>query len=142
MFCREHLAQVRRDIEAFRKRDVNIVAITSAPPAYCKMFAAEQKLEHPLASDVELKSFRAFGLKKGAVGDILGPKVMAKGLRSFLRGNRLGKPVGDKFQLGGTFVVAPEGKILFAHRSQDATDNPPNAVLFRAIDKYRQEMAG
>lgn len=132
---------MRRDIKSFQKRGANIVAITSAPPGYCKMFAAEQKLEHPLASDVELRSYRAFGLKKGRIRDVLGPKVMVEGLRSALRGNRLGKPVGDKFQLGGTFVVAPGGKILLAHRSQDATDNPPNAALFKALDKYRAKGA-
>jgi hypothetical protein len=37
--------------------------------------------------------------------------------------------------LPGTFVVASDGLIAFAHYNEDSADNPPNEVVMDAVRK-------
>jgi hypothetical protein len=36
-------------------------------------------------------------------------------------------------QRPGTFVVSPEGKVLYAHYHRDSADNPPMSELVAAV---------
>ena len=44
-----------------------------------------------------------------------------------------GRPVGDVAQRPGTFVVSPEGKVLYAHYQKDSSDNAPIGELLAAV---------
>jgi hypothetical protein len=74
-------------------------------------------------ADPERRLFEAFSLGRGSLGQLLGPRVLASGLRATLRGNLSGKPVGDVRQMPGAFVVH-KGRVLWSHASRHAGDQP------------------
>ena len=75
---------------------------------------------------------RAFGLRRGSLNQVAGPRTWGPWLRDQLGPNHQGRfGQGDMAQLPGTFVVDAGGIIRYAHRGRRANDYPPNdEVLF------------
>lgn len=55
------------------------------------------------------------------MAQLMSPDVVLKTLGSVFRGN-FGPPGGDVFQLGGSFVIGPDGAIRLAHAARDPSD--------------------
>jgi hypothetical protein len=68
------------------------------------------------------------------MGELLGPGVVAKGILTSARTGRLQtRTVGHPAQLGGAMVVAPGGRILWSHMSDDASDNAQPEEILAAL---------
>ena len=80
-------------------------------------------------ADSSGRLYRAFGLGRGGIREMLGPGVWAAGLRAVLKGNLGGRPVGDVWTMPGLFLVRGEA-ILWEHRFRHAGDHPDFAKIF------------
>jgi len=127
-FCREALAQLKKDRAAIEAGGVRIVLVHMTTDDDAKKLFAKYGLDDvPRVADPERQLYEAFELKRGTVGDVMGPKVWWKGFRTaILRGNGFGVPKGDVFQMPGTFLVA-NGEIVRAFRADDSTGHPDYA---------------
>jgi peroxiredoxin len=127
-FCREALAQLRRDRGAIEAAGTRIVLVHMTADESAKTLFAKYGLDDvPRVADPERKLYAAFELKRGTAGQVMGPRVWWKGFRTtFLRGHLPGIPEGDVFQLPGTFLVA-DGEILRAFRTDDSAGHPDYA---------------
>ncbi len=67
--------------------------------------------------------YRAFGIQRGGMMQMMGPSVWACGIRAASKGNFIGKPMGDPQLLPGAFLVHGQ-QIVWEHRSRHAGDNP------------------
>lgn len=83
----------------------------------------------PRVSSPDGALYRAFGLTRGSMGQILGPKVIARGAISVLF-HGLAKPHGDVEQMPGVFLVH-RGRILKAFRHATVADVPSYLALSR-----------
>ena len=83
----------------------------------------------PRISDPDRKLYEAFELKRGGIGQVMGPRVWWKGFKStILKGHLPGKPGHDVFQLPGAFLVM-DGEIVRAFRPETSADHPDYAEL-------------
>ncbi|MEN8158994.1 MAG: SDR family NAD(P)-dependent oxidoreductase [Myxococcota bacterium] len=78
--------------------------------------------EVTLLVDPELGAYRAAGLRRGRV-EVLSPKLALNGLRAFRAGFRQTGVEGDPWQLGGAFVLHPDGRCSFRQASTEAGDH-------------------
>ena len=84
--------------------------------------------EARVVSDPDRELYDAFGLARGSVLQLFGPSVWSAGLRSAMKGNLVGMPVGDPFQMPGMFLV--EGRdVLWSHTFAHAGDTPDLRTL-------------
>jgi hypothetical protein len=92
-------------------------------------------LPWPVLVDLDRIAYRAWGLRRATVRTVwLDPSMWARYGRLLLGGGRL-RPLGrDTLQLGGDFVVDPEGVIAWA-RPQHADDRPPVGVLLAELER-------
>ena len=67
--------------------------------------------------------YRAFGIRRGGMMQMVGPSVWACGIRAASKGNFVGKPMGDPQLLPGAFLVH-DNRIVWEHRAKHAGDNP------------------
>ena len=89
----------------------------------------------PLLVDRERSAYRAWGLERGSVLRLWGdPRVWLRYAAEIARGGRLRRPVSDTLQLGGDFVIDPEGTVTYS-RPQRRDDRPPVAELVRALER-------
>lgn len=128
-FCREALADLRDRRERIESGGAQIVLVHMAPEDVAAPFFDKHGLgDLPRISDPDQSLYRAFGLRRGSLLQLFGPKVWWRGLVATLRGHRVGKLVGDGFQMPGAFLVR-NGKIVSAFRHRSAADRPDYTTL-------------
>ncbi len=99
---------------------------------FARAFREDHALDCPVLIDPELAAYQAAGLRRGRL-EMLSPRVPLHSLRAFVRGYRQGMVQGDPWQLGGVFVVRPDGSLTFRHISREAGDHPPIAAILDAL---------
>ena len=123
--------QLHRERVALEESGAHLVLIGQATPRHAAHFRRRQGIDLPVLADEKRESYRAAGAKIATLGELLGPKVAAKGLVSSLRSRQpQGRTIGHPAQLGGAMIVRPDGSIAWSHMSEDASDNAsPDEIL-------------
>jgi peroxiredoxin len=123
--------QLHRAREQFDAAGASVTLIGQAMPRHATHFRRRQAIELPVLADEKRISYKAAGAKVATMGELLGPKVVAKGIATTARTGLLqGRTIGHPAQLGGTMVINPAGEIVWSHMSQDASDNAePDEIL-------------
>lgn len=89
----------------------------------------------PVLVDADRSSYRTWGLKRASLARIwLDPKVWQQYGRLLRSGERIRTVGQDTRQLGGDFIVDPQGVIAYS-RPQRRDDRPPVAHLLAAIEQ-------
>jgi peroxiredoxin len=83
--------------------------------------------------DDDRRTYRAYGLGRGSVWKVWGPKIWWAYAKLIRRGRRFRRPSEDTLQLGGDFVVGRDGRIAYAFYSDDPDDRPPVDDLVAAV---------
>ena len=105
-----------------------------AEPTY--NFCRKRGVPFDCLGDPEREAYHAVGLERGSAREYIGPQLAMGFLRAARHGALPGKPEGDVAQRPGTFVVSPEGRVLYAHYHRDSADNPPMDELLAAVRDY------
>ena len=74
-------------------------------------------------SDPERFFYGAFGIGRGRLGQLLGLRVIAAGLRAAFKGNWIGRPVGDPRVMPGLLLVEND-RVTWRHDFEHAGDRP------------------
>ncbi len=126
--------QLHRAREDFAQAGVELVLIGQATPRHAAHFRRTRKIDLPVLADEDRRTYKAIGARNGTLGQLLGPKVVAKGALTTLRtGAVQGRTIGSPTQLGAALVVAPGGEVLFEHLARDAGDNVSPEQLLAAV---------
>ena len=120
--------------DEFEAAGINLVLIGQLTPRHAAHFRRRQGIELTVLADEQRASYKAAGAKIGDLGELLGPKVVAKGALTTLRTGKLqGRTHGHPAQLGGAMVISPEGEVIWSHMAQDASDNASPEEILRAL---------
>lgn len=97
---------------------------------------ADLDVPFPIAVDIERVAYDAWGLRRGSLfATWLSPRVWLDYGRLLVRsGERYRGSGKDTLQLGGDFVIDPNGVVTYA-RPQRRDDRPPVAVLLRELER-------
>ena len=131
-FCREAVADIaaqRREIEAEGAR---IAFVHMCCDADSEDFFAKYGLAGiPRVSDPNRHIYRAFGLGRGGLLALFGPRVWWRGFYSgVLRGHGIGRLMGSGFQMPGVFLVR-RGIIVRSFRHESSADRPDYVAFCR-----------
>lgn len=120
--------------EQFENAGAKLVLIGQLTPRHAAHFRRRQDIDLPVLADAERTSYQAAGAKVATMSELLGPKVVAKGLIAGAR-NRVhqGRTLGHPAQLGGAMVITPGGDVAWSHMAQDASDNASPEEILAAI---------
>ena len=126
-----------REIEA---AGAQLVIVGNGAAHFAAAFREDFDLAGPLLVDTELRAYRAAGLRRGRV-EVLSPRLPIHAVRAWLGGARQVAVQGDPWQLGGVFVIRPDGSLAFRHLSREAGDHPPLDDLIAALSPDAPEVA-
>jgi peroxiredoxin len=124
-FCREALADLSAQRHEVEAAGAVIVLAHMGEPTFGRDFFSKYGLAdlHQI-SDPGQGLYRAFGLPKGNLWMLFGPKVWVRGLdAAILKRHGVGRLAGDGFQMPGLFMIF-HGQILRSYRHQSAADRP------------------
>jgi peroxiredoxin len=121
--------------EEIRDAGGDVVAIFQyrADPTY--HFCRKRGVPFDCLGDPERAGYHAVGLERGPAREYIGPQLVTGFLRAARHGHiTTGNPQGgDVAQRPGTFVVSPQGKVLYAHYNRDSADHPSLDEIFAAV---------
>ncbi len=120
--------------EAFDAAGARLVLIGQAGARQAAHFRRKLGLESLVLADPDRASYKAAGAVRGGVGELIGPRSVATGIKHMARSRVIqGRPVGDVTQLGGAMVVATGGSVVFHRMAEHAGDNvEPDELLAAA----------
>ena len=142
-FCREALADLSARREEIEEAGTRIVLVHMAEDdaEAARLFSRYELEDVDRISDPGKALYRAFGLKRGRMGQLFSANVMRRGLKAALGdGHGMGWSNQDTFQMPGTFLLQ-EGEIVRAHRHRDAADRPDYEAL-AACEAVNRRMKG
>jgi len=117
----------------FTRKGARIAAIGLGDRTYGHLFREETGITFPLLIDEDRLAYRAVGLGVANVFHLLRRDNMAARSRARKNGHRQRSLGQNPFQLGGSFVFSPDGRVLFAHISKTFGDNAAISELLSAI---------
>jgi hypothetical protein len=124
------LRDAQKEIQA---RGAALAIVGNGAAHFARAFREDFALTGPLLVDPELRAYRAAGLRRGRV-ELLSPRLPFHALRALRAGARQAGVQGDPWQLGGVFVIRPDGTLAFRHLSREAGDHPAVSELLAALD--------
>ena len=128
--------QLHRAREQFEAADTSLTLIGQATPRQAAHFRRRQGIDLPVLADEDRASYKAAGAKVATMGELLGPKVVAKGIATTARtGLVQGRTIGHPAQLGGSMLINPSGEIVWSHMSEDASDNADPDEILAAVEQ-------
>ena len=101
-------------------------------PAHARAFKEETGVDLPVLLSPDKRAYEAMDLKRGSTLDVFNPRAALSSLRR-ARHQPTRMPEQDWHQLGGTFVIAPGGKVVFAHRGEYPGDEPDVSAIAEAL---------
>jgi peroxiredoxin len=119
--------------EELTETGADVVAVFQyrAEPTY--HFCRKRDVPFDCLGDPEREAYHAVGLERGSPKEYVGPQLAKGFLRAARHGAFAGVPKGDVAQRPGTFIVAPDGTVAFAHYNKDSADNPDTEELLRIV---------
>jgi peroxiredoxin len=124
-FCREAIADIARIQQAITSSGAQIVLVHMGDTAGIETLLRKHKLSAlDRIQDSDRQLYRAFGLKRGTLRQLFGPKVIVRGLKAgLLDRHGLGRVKADSFQMPGVFLIH-RGRIVRRFRHSTAADRP------------------
>jgi peroxiredoxin len=132
-FCKDHVSQLTPAVPAIHGAGAELVIVGSGNPSMAAFFAEDYHVTTPLFTDPTREVYRTFGAKRPTWAALLNPRLYWNALQVHRRGHRAGRVQGDIAQLGGVFIVLPNGDMPFAYRSSIAGDLPSVAEVLEAL---------
>ena len=134
MHCRDHAVQLHRAREKFDQAGIRLVLIGQASPRQASHFRDKLGLEPlPVLADDERASYKAAGLKRANLKQLVGPKSVLSGIKHGARSGVVqGRVIGDAAQLGGEMIVLADGTVAWSHVQEHAGDTTAPEDLLEA----------
>ncbi len=129
IYCRESLAELRRLRSEIEAEGAQIAVVHMGTESQAEELLSLFDLSDvERFSDPEQKLYRAFGLERTSLGQLLGPAswmgMVRAGLKSpFTPGKRLKGIVGDVLQMPGVFLLS-NGSIVGDFKPERADERP------------------
>lgn len=120
--------------------DVDLVMVAFTEPENLPDYQERYDLDSlPIVVDTTRKAYRAFGLGRGSVRRVWGLRMVKRYLEIFRSEgfSDPGRATEDTLQLGGDFIVDPEGKLIYAFWGDGPDDRPSVEALVDALERLR-----
>jgi hypothetical protein len=113
-----------------------VIVVHDNPKRLRQGLLRDLEVPYPVLIDREMASYRAWGLGRARrLKTYTSPRILlGYAARILFRGERL-MFGSDPDQLGGDFVVGPDGRLAYAHPQQGVNDRPPVGVLVRELER-------
>ncbi len=122
LFCREVVRDLRETVEnsvAYPR----VVFVHQGTPAEGDAFFARLWPDVGAISDPDVRLYRHFGVGRGNLAQMFGPRSTACAVRALVKGNGIGRKVGDGWTLPTMFLIR-DGQVVWTHHGEHAGDHP------------------
>jgi AhpC/TSA antioxidant enzyme len=112
--------------------DGRLFLVGMGTPAHAQAFKDETGVDLPLLLSPDKEAYKAMDLKRGSNREVFSPKSLGSTFKR-IRHQPMRAPEQDWHQLGGAFVIAPGGEVLYEHRAKHPGDEADVESLAAAL---------
>lgn len=135
------LDQLAQNTEWFNERGVRVAAVTMGKPYEAKMFCAQRSPDVVCLSNPDQSAYQEFNIGKINAQDVLNPASWRAWMRVMGKGFKPGQPgEQDAQQLGATFIIGTDGRVLLAHYNRFMGDNPEMRILKGIVEELTNQV--
>ena len=114
--------------------ETDVAVITFAQPQHVAWYRDTNPLPFPVLADLDRDRYRAYGLGRGSMMRVYGWRMVKRYLEIYRAdGFRWHAATEDTMQLGGDFVVDPDGTLVYGYWSAGPDDRPDIDDLIAAV---------
>jgi hypothetical protein len=117
--------------------DAEVVLVLFTRQRNLRGYRNRNGIPYAVVTSEERAAYRAYGLGRTSVWRAYGWRTVKRYAELLAKGRRFERPSEDTLQLGGDFVVAPDGTLAYAFRSTGPDDRPPVDDLVAAVRASR-----
>jgi peroxiredoxin len=134
--CKEMLdvlLQAKMDMD---RAGLEMAAVTQGTPEQALAFCQQRLPGVQCLADPERKVYRAYGLDKGSLWQVLlSPGIWAANRRAARKGYKTEMPPPGQStrQMSGVFVIGTDGRIRLPYYYSDISDHPPAELLLEGF---------
>ena len=128
------MAQVVYHHEQIQAAQTNVVTVSFDTPYWSQVWLQETQSPFPFLIDIERAAYRAYGLESSTLRSWSPANLWYYAKAIAQKRQTYGKR-GDPHQLGGDFVIDPQGIIRLAHPSREPTDRPTVATILDVLTR-------
>jgi peroxiredoxin len=133
--CQAMLDQLAQNTVWFNERGVRVAAVTMGKPYEAKMFCAQRSPDVVCLSNPDQSAYKEYGIGKINAQDVINPGSWLAWIKVMGRGFKPGSPgEQDAQQLGATFIIGRDGKVLLAHYNKYMGDHPEMRKLQAVVN--------
>lgn len=107
--------------------------MTQGDPRQAQALCDRFQIPFPCLADGLRAGYRAFGLRRAALPELLAPSVVVRGIEAAAKGHLIERTVGDARQLPGTFIIDAAGIVRWARPARTPADHPSVAEIVSAL---------
>jgi peroxiredoxin len=127
------VSQLRQHKKEWDDLGVAVLVVTFQSGYMERAYVAETKLEWPLLVDESRDLYRTYGMERGTVWNVFGPRSMWAYSNLIVRGRRPKAATGDPLQLGGDVLIDPQGTVRLHHVGSGPADRPSVASILEIV---------
>lgn len=130
--------QLHRDRDRLLAAGGDVVLVGMGSAAHAEKFREETGVgeDFRLLRSPDKAAYEALDLRRGSLRQVFARQAMKLG-RERSAAFVARKPEQDWHQLGGAFVIAPDGEVVWEHRARHSGDNPDHDALIAALEGAR-----
>ena len=129
------MSQLRRQYAEIQTRKASVVVVSFEPRDRLFQLARQLQLPFPLLSDPERDVYRAYGLRRGRLLQLLSPGTVLAYIGFLAKGRRYHLRRSDLLQLGGDFVIDGRGITQYEHRGDAPHERPSVEQILAVLDR-------
>lgn len=120
--CKEKIAELKTHQHRFAQHGIRLVAVVQSTPKRAQEVHLNQSLPYILAPDREKRLYQLFDVKKGGFKEFTAPAAFMASVRATFKGHTHGKFEGDELQVPASFLLGPDGTVIYAHYGKNISD--------------------
>jgi hypothetical protein len=117
--------------------DAEVVLVLFTRQRNLRGYRSRNGIPYAVVTSEDRAAYRAYGLGRTSVWRAYCWRVVRRYVELLRKGRRFERPSEDTLQLGGDFVVAPDGTLPYAFRSTGPDDRPTVDELVAAVRASR-----
>ncbi|MHB1461066.1 MAG: redoxin domain-containing protein [Armatimonadota bacterium] len=134
LFAKQAFKRLDCSVGQLETHGVRLVSIVPATASDACAFCADGDYWHTCLADAKLESYRAFGVKRAGLFQMIGPQPLRSLKEAVTRGYRpSGRPIGNAFVMPAVVVVKNDGIITSIRYSKHVGDIPTVSELIQMV---------
>ncbi len=115
--------------------ETEVALVTFSDPARLTHYQEINDLPFAILVDGDRHTYRSYGMGRGSIRRVWGWRALRRYLELIREQGTagLGRPTEDPRQLGGNFVIAPDGSLAWGFWGAGPDDRPSVDDLVRAV---------